>query len=594
MGFRSPEWFWLGLLALPLIALYILKIRRVEQKVASTLLWRTALRELDAQVPFRRLRRDWLLLLQLLILALIVLALADPYRRAWLAPGVRHALVVDSSARMLAAGREAETRRVLHRLADGLGPGDELAVVRAGQQPEVLAPLTRDRTEIRRALDRWRPVPAPADLDGALVLAHSLAGEDGRIILVTDGADPPRPFDGLSLVRIGEAEPNVGIVSLGVRPANPSGREHEVFVRLRNASPRPARGSVSLRVEGAVRDAATVEIDADGEAGRTLRLMDVAAGALEVVWRGEATDALPHDDRAWWVLRPTPERSFRLRGEADRYLRHALGVVGGWREAGPGEDADVEVVLRLSAEPAGPPLLWIDPLELRDGLVEGGSVLTWEKTHPVLRFVNLHPVRLGRVPRVRRPAGFRVLAESTAGPLLLEGRRRERPCLVWAFDPLQTSLPLNVAYPLLVRNTLEHLAPAGGHLAGGIATASAARLPWRHEEPGRLVSPSGAERLVAAAGGSLELPLLEELGVWQLHGPGGEDRALRFGVSLLDASSVDLRPREDDPAAAPPGTPGGGRETAAPVTRALAWLFLFAGIGLLTLETFAFHRGWSP
>ena len=38
-NFLAPAWGWLGLLALPLIALYLLRQKRPDMVVSSTLLW---------------------------------------------------------------------------------------------------------------------------------------------------------------------------------------------------------------------------------------------------------------------------------------------------------------------------------------------------------------------------------------------------------------------------------------------------------------------------------------------------------------------------------------------------------------------------
>ena len=104
-GFLEPGLLALGGLALPLILLYVLKVRRDRVDVSANRLWAEALAEVEAQVPFRRLRRNWLLLLQLLILLLIVLAAAAPFRRTLLRPGRSTAIVLDASASMMAAGR---------------------------------------------------------------------------------------------------------------------------------------------------------------------------------------------------------------------------------------------------------------------------------------------------------------------------------------------------------------------------------------------------------------------------------------------------------------------------------------------------------
>ena len=80
MQFLTPLAFWLAALAIPIILLYMLKLRRKQVEVSSTLLWQQVLREQQANAPWQKLKRNLLLLLQLLILAALIFALARP---AW-------------------------------------------------------------------------------------------------------------------------------------------------------------------------------------------------------------------------------------------------------------------------------------------------------------------------------------------------------------------------------------------------------------------------------------------------------------------------------------------------------------------------------
>ena len=604
LNFLHPGLLWLAGLAVPLVVLYVLKARRRSHTQTALWLWREAHQELEARVPWRRLRRDWLLMLQLLILALLVLAAAGPYRRA-IGGGGDVAVVVDASASMLAGQRPAELEGALRRLIDSLGTEDRMALVRAAAEPEVLAPLGSDRPSLLAAVARARPAAAPTGLAPGVELAESLVGADGTVVVVTDPAGEVPPAAGrLEVVRVGEAGDNVGIVALGVRPADASGRDHQIFARLRNASPRAVTGSLLLSVDGDTRDAAELTIPAGEEVGHTLRLVGPEAAAIEVIWRGAVADALAVDDRAFWWLAPPPERRYRVRGAAGAFLRRALRATAGWRLGALDEAVDLEILVGESPTDEGPPFLWVAPPAPR-GEVAGAAVLRWDKTHPALRFVDLRALRLGSVPRIDRPPGARVLAESTAGPLVLAGSHRQRRYLLWAFDPMQTDLPLRVAWPLMVRHALEHLVPAGGPIEGGVATGPAiatAPVPWPVVErrpgdsPGTsadgesvtLTSPTGRSFHLVPRGGTVRLPALEEVGLWHLAGLG---REVRFAASLLDAAESQLTPR----------VPGTGRSKgvdAAPaagraVLRGLWRPLILAALALLLLEAAAFHRRWS-
>src|SRR5512134_315580 len=102
MSFISPLAL-LGLLFIPaVVAMYLLKLRRDETIVPSTLLWSRLVADVEANAPWQRLRRSLLLLLQLLLVAILAVLAARPFleRPAGLARDI--VLVMDTSASMQA------------------------------------------------------------------------------------------------------------------------------------------------------------------------------------------------------------------------------------------------------------------------------------------------------------------------------------------------------------------------------------------------------------------------------------------------------------------------------------------------------------
>src|ERR1051326_9259032 len=82
MHFFSPlSLLWLAPLAGLIVLMYILKLRRRDVVVSSTFLWRQVIRDVQANAPFQRLRKNLLLFLQLLAALLLVLALTRPFWR---------------------------------------------------------------------------------------------------------------------------------------------------------------------------------------------------------------------------------------------------------------------------------------------------------------------------------------------------------------------------------------------------------------------------------------------------------------------------------------------------------------------------------
>jgi hypothetical protein len=76
MSFQNPAAFWWGLLAIPIVLLYLRRPTPRRESVATGSIWQQVLGEQRARTAWRRWRHGASLALQLLILATFVLALA--------------------------------------------------------------------------------------------------------------------------------------------------------------------------------------------------------------------------------------------------------------------------------------------------------------------------------------------------------------------------------------------------------------------------------------------------------------------------------------------------------------------------------------
>ena len=204
MSFLSPLALF-GLAFLPVVlAMYLLKLRRDQQVVPSTLLWKRLLADVEANAPWQRLRRSLLLLLQLLLVALLALLAARPFleRPAGLAGDV--VVVLDTSASMGATDippdRLTEAKaKIFVRLKD-LPANGTVSVIAAGRTARVVVNGTSDLGRVRAAIDGIAVESATGDLGDALNLADALAARagDAEILVATDGALAIKPTNRLS------------------------------------------------------------------------------------------------------------------------------------------------------------------------------------------------------------------------------------------------------------------------------------------------------------------------------------------------------------------------------------------------------------
>src|SRR6185295_13913901 len=102
MSFATPFALAWAALTVPIVVFYILKIRLRRVPVSTTIFWRQIFDEKQPRSLWQQLRHWLSLLVQLVLLALLVGALADPYFSWEFFQARRRVLVVDNSASMSA------------------------------------------------------------------------------------------------------------------------------------------------------------------------------------------------------------------------------------------------------------------------------------------------------------------------------------------------------------------------------------------------------------------------------------------------------------------------------------------------------------
>jgi hypothetical protein len=363
MSFLAPAAFALTLLLPIIVVLYLLRLRRTEQVVSSTYLWRRMVRDLEANAPWQRLRRSLLLILQLLTLIALILALARPFTWAEGTGGQAAILILDTSASMAAVDvspnrLEAAKTQAL-RYVDGLPDGARVTVIAAGDGAQVLASSSQDRRQVRLAIQSAQ-IGQPgwgSDLSAALELGAAIAARrpDAETVVYSDGrVDLPQhlALEGHArYLPMGISGDNQAIGALTLQPAPGGGRT--VFVQVINYGPSPVQRRLVL---------SSVAGPAAGGARQTLNVYDldlapgelravVAEGLPPEVFAVEAQllgeDVLAADDRAWAVHSSGQPARITLVTEGNLFLETGLGLLpnlevttvrpGDW-EAGKVED----------------------------------------------------------------------------------------------------------------------------------------------------------------------------------------------------------------------------------------------------------------
>lgn len=312
-------------IAIPsLVILYFLKLRRRDLEVSTTLLWRKAIQDLQANAPFQKLRRNILLLLQLLILLAAIFALAQPEFRSESSLGQRSVILIDRSASMNATDGEssvAASRTTRLEIAkkravefvDALrepgvfsqDKGDEAMVIAFDSEAIVRQNFTTDKAVLRAAIESIEPSDAPTSIAQAFKLSKAYTGtqkfedqvvEQKGFIPVGPGASihvfsDGRIPDALNVATaledrivyhtVGSTDAaNVGIVGLRAERKLNDPSKLSIYIGLMNTDHEKRAVDVHLSIDQQVQAVRTVNVSAATAPERMKGSKDAAADAV--------------------------------------------------------------------------------------------------------------------------------------------------------------------------------------------------------------------------------------------------------------------------------------------------------------------------
>ncbi len=566
MNFLAPAAFAFAAAIPVVVVFYLLKRKRVVKLVSSTLLWQKFLAETQASAPFQRLRHNWLLILQILLLLLAIFALARPYFAATTTGGRLLVVILDASASMQSTDEEPsrfeKARREALKLVDSLRDTDQMVVLRAVAQTEVKQSPSSSKYALRSAIQDCAVTDSATRLVEAFKLAQSLVRErtDAEIHLFSDGAVSDLnefEYQGLNVVfhEFGTRAQNVGIVTLDVRanPENPGQRA--VFASLENASTNLAPAQVDLLFDGQLVETRPVSLGPR----ETAPLIFTAAQDHDGVFTLRLTtpDDLAADNEASIVSRMPQPAKVLLVTRGNRFLEKALAAAPNVTLTVAADSTDDAKAFDLAVLDDVVPTVWpaVNLLSIRSaqtnwleitGRVEAPPIVDWRNTHPLLRFVAFDNVQIAEALTVKTPTWAGALVESPTTPLILAGELDRRRLIWLGFDTLQSTWPLRISFPIFIANAVDWLNPA---------TASAAQFLVHAGEPIRLPLtaplteaklrlPDGAERTLPLGPNAREIVFgdTQHRGVYRLTAGTNE---VTFCVNLLDAAETDTTPKPE-------------------------------------------------
>jgi Ca-activated chloride channel family protein len=607
---------WLFLLTIPLVIFYFLKLRRPRQIIPSLVLWRQVIADQRVNSPFQRFKRNILLFLQLLLLALLILAAMQPVLRRLSSNATRLPVLIDVSASMGALDKPNGQTRLdaakarVRDLIDSLPSDQEVTLIAFARTARRLTGFTNNKSELRDALASLQVEDVPGDLDDALRLAQAIArtASFDRIWLISDGNFPARTQFELSFQvdfqRVAPAGSNFGITACSARRS--LGGQWDVFVQLGGSGEAESTtGAVELRVGGEVAGIERVALVKGSAPRLSFRIGSTEAAAVEVRFVPEGADSLAADNAAWLQL-PAARPLSTFVPESLGSTRHAIAAIDGV-ELYPGTGGEKLsgydlVITDREADLATPARVLgtygLVPEDLRSLVSiekEPAHAIDWRRDHPLLQHVSLEDVVFSETPKNApdvnetriRELGYEILADGPHGPLIVDKTEADQLRVHMLFHPDRSTIVYRVGFPVLVSNLVQ--AALRRAQLSEVNAAATGVLPPIQMAAGQSVRIEGPAKFTrtdtTGSDGKLSGVPAPKVGEYVINDGAA---TVRIGASLLSPNETSLAGVDQIEFAEQLKVSAG---TATPlVDRSLWWKIALAALGMLVVEWWWFNR----
>ena len=484
LNFGAGEFFaLLGTVGGLITALYLLD-RSKRKRIVSTLRFWTPAPQSEQQHRRKSVQEPWSLLLQLLSLALILLALAQLVWGTRGAQSRNHVLLLDVSsatAQQSGDGTILQREKSLAReYLSRMSRADSVMVIRADDLATPVTPFTKDQARLETAINESPQSYSALDLDRALSYAQQAQkwsdGAPGELVyfgpkrvreLPTQNSIPA----GLRVISVDASKENCGISGMEIARGE-VGKTWRATVRMKNYGSEPRAVRLLLRFENSAFSPRNLTLRPAQEATAEFEFVTNKAGRLAADI--EPRDALPLDDHASVVLpdnRATRVYVVTNRPEVWRPLLGANShldvryLAPSQYEPSPGADL---LVLDQVAPPSPPKIasLWVNPPKDHSPVPVTSSVTEqviqhWNSDTELGTGLRTKDFRLAQSNIFRlSPNDFAVASVGAGAVVVVRPAAENHPKVaVTGFDLLSGHLRFEVAGPLLFANLVRWLTP---------------------------------------------------------------------------------------------------------------------------------------
>lgn len=464
MSFYSPLFFLFFIGLIPIIIMYLLKKQHTDIVISSNYLWEKALKDVEANRPWQRLRKNILLILQLLIFSLIVLSLAKPYIFSSNTTSGNAIIVLDTSMSMQGSSGDSTrfdiAKREAEKIIDNLRPDTSVTIITMDTSPNIIINNTNNKDLAKRQLSSIKPTNSKENIQETLSLLNAMTKEtDNYSILFYTDKWVDTDIDKLFLNYIDGEQSNIAIDNIS-HSLDANGIT--ALTTVTNHSNEDVSFDLSLYADDSLYDVKETSLSPGESSSIYWQYIDLGVRMLRA--EADVDDSLSVDNVRHHIVNTNSVKKALLVTKGNVFLEKAVSLNSNIElyktneitENISGYELYVFDGLVPDKLPTDGNIIMISPTSsdlFKETVVDAGEIKALNDE--LFRYVSLD-FSIGKSKYIENSSWIEPVLLVNDNPVIAKGQRDNQKYILIGFDLHDTDFPLQVDFPIFIQNMLEY------------------------------------------------------------------------------------------------------------------------------------------
>jgi hypothetical protein len=485
MQFLNPGMLaLLGIIPI-LILIHTLKPKPRQVDVTNLFLWQEALKERSSHLTFERLKKNVPLLLQILVVILAALALAKPTWMFLSSQKGNMILVIDTSASMKTkAGSGTRFDVAREKAVELIGkrdPVQKILIVEAGHKPAIKTGFLDNSTQAKSLVNSLKPSDVAGEIEQAIYLALSFVdpSNNDALYLITDGAGEDistlvKNHPNIRPIIVTGGNLNIGITKFKFRQEINRNDHYEIMLEIKNFTASPITCPVRLSIDNTGIFKKPITFEAHEKKLLIFPYTGLISGIAGAIL--EIDDDFSTDNRAYLSLSAAKDIWVLLVSRGNFFLEQLLKaypnvkvnsvkeiIPSSWKDQTLRNDIVIVDRMDFPKTEKGNFLL-IDAYSPSIPIVKTGQVrfpgnLVGDLKSPLMANVDVSGLIIEQAAKLGVDKRLQPVIRSAQTGLMYAYEKGGMRAVLLSFDPIQSNLPLKIAFPVMMGNIINWLNP---------------------------------------------------------------------------------------------------------------------------------------